>query len=334
MRSPASACTSCRRKATQASRVLALVLDGDLMTNTPLEFLVADADVALSLLYIDPSQPLPATLPAHDVVFVAVSQSERARPVLDAIAVAARAWGTPVVNRPERVPETSRMRAFQVLAGAPGLFIPPTFRLSRESLASACASRQDLVSALAGASLPLIVRPVDSHAGHGLDKVESLAAIAAYVESSDADDFFVSPFVDYRDDDGLYRKYRIVLVDGVAYPGHMGVSSEWMIHYLNAGMTESAAKRAEEERFMAGFRSDFGCRHAAALEAIHDRFGLDYLVVDCAETLNGELLVFEVCTGAVIHSMDPVDLFPYKRPHMRAIFAAFRALLGQRRRAA
>ena len=107
----------------------------------------------------------------------------------------------------------------------------------------------------------------------------------------------------------------------------MGISAHWMIHYLNAGMADSAAKRAEEEAFMRDFDRGFARRHASALQGISERFGLDYLVIDCGETRSGELLVFEVCTGAVVHAMDPVEVFPYKRAHMDRIFAAFRSLL-------
>lgn len=85
---------------------------------------------------------------------------------------------------------------------------------------------------------------------------------------------------------------------------------------------------------MEGFDEDFARRHGAAIEAIDRRLGLDYLVIDCAETAAGELLVFEVDTGAVVHSMDPADLFPYKLPAMRKVFDAFRALLAEKAGAA
>ena len=78
---------------------------------------------------------------------------------------------------------------------------------------------------------------------------------------------------------------------------------------------------------MATFRSDFAARHHAALAAIAARAELDFLVLDCAETPTGELLLFEIDPGAVVHSMDPDDLFPYKRANMALIYAAFRAML-------
>jgi hypothetical protein len=100
-----------------------------------------------------------------------------------------------------------------------------------------------------------------------------------------------------------------------------------MVHYLNAGMTESADKRAEEAYAMANFDSGFARRHAAAFEALHDRLGFDYYSIDCAETRDGRLLVFEADTAAIIHRMDPPDLFPYKQPQMRKVFAAFEQML-------
>jgi hypothetical protein len=95
-------------------------------------------------------------------------------------------------------------------------------------------------------------------------------------------------------------------------------------------MTESAVKREEEARFMAGFDEGFAARHAAALAAIAERVGLDYVAIDCGETPDGRLLVFEVDVAMIVHAMDPPALFPYKAPQMRKVFAAFRAMLGTR----
>jgi hypothetical protein len=309
-------------------RLLALMAPGDLMTNTPLEFLIEGSDVSLRMLYLMKGEPVPRELPAHDALFIAVSQSEGTQPLLDRLA--AVSWNRPPINRPGRIANTSRTRAHVLLAGVPGLAMPMTARASRAELKRIADGTLDVRRVLADGCFPLIVRPVDSHAGRSLAKMDSAAEIDAYLRATEGDAFFISRFIDYSGADGLFRKYRIVFIDGVPYPGHMGVSSHWMIHYLNAGMAESAAKRAEEEAFMRDFDAGFSRRHAAALRGIAERFGLDYLVIDCGETQSGELLMFEVCTGAVVHAMDPVDLFPYKRPHMERIFAAFRAMLMRR----
>jgi hypothetical protein len=36
---------------------------------------------------------------------------------------------------------------------------------------------------------------------------------------------------------------------------------------------------------------------------------------------------FEIDASAIIHAMDPVDIFPYKLPQMRKLFDGFRSLL-------
>lgn len=120
----------------------------------------------------------------------------------------------------------------------------------------------------------------------------------------------------------------MALIDGQPFACHMGVSSHWMIHYVNAGMYEDAAKRAEELAFMEGFAA-FAARHAGTLAAIHQRSKLDYVCIDCAETRDGELLIFEIDHAMVVHAMDPEDLFPYKQVHMRKVKQAFEAYLDR-----
>ena len=51
-------------------RVLALMEPGDLMMNTPLDFLTRSLNIQLDLLYLHPGVPLPDTMPDHDVAYV------------------------------------------------------------------------------------------------------------------------------------------------------------------------------------------------------------------------------------------------------------------------
>jgi glutathione synthase/RimK-type ligase-like ATP-grasp enzyme len=311
-------------------RLLSLMAPGDLTTNAPLAFLLEESDVALDMLYVGAGVAPAPELPEHDVLFVAVGESEATHALLEELKPVIEGWPRPVLNPPGRIMRTSRDGAYALLHDAPGIVMPPSLRIERADLERLGHGDLRLEELLPGAAFPLIVRPVDSHAGHDLAKLDAPQEIAAYLADLAETRFFLSPFMDYRDADGLYRKYRVVLIGGRAYAGHMGISDHWMIHYLNAGMRESAAKRAEEARFMERFEEDFARRHAAAIEAINQRLELDYLVIDCAETESGELLIFEVDTGAIVHSMDPSDLFPYKLPAMRKVFEAFRALLAER----
>jgi hypothetical protein len=175
-----------------------------------------------------------------------------------------------------------------------------------------------------------LIRPIDSHAGHGLKKIDNCNQLAEYLALQDADEFFIAPFIDYRSDDGLYRKYRIAMIDGEPFAAHMATSPNWMVHYLNADMLNNPVNRRSEAEFMGDFDLNFAVKHHSALDEINRRIGLDYYSLDCAETRNGDLLVFEVDSGAVVHSMDSKDLFPYKAPQMTRVFEAFQRMLWDR----
>lgn len=303
-------------------RLLALMQHGDLAANTPLEFLVQDSDIALDMLFLDPHAPFPDTLPEHDLIFVAIGESAASHALLQKIAVHLPHLPAPVINRPERIAHLSRDSVSAMLKDLPGIEIPATLPVRRDQLTDA-----DPLGLLPDGEYPLIIRPLDSHAGQGLEKIDDAAALANYLRGRTEAEFFLSRFIDYRDADGLHRKYRVVIVDGVAYAGHMALSTHWMIHYLNAHMSESAQKREEEAAFMAQFDNGFGARHRDALRAIYRAAGLDYLVIDCAESPSGKLLVFEIDSAAVIHAMDSVEVFPYKQAQAQKVFAAFRSML-------
>jgi glutathione synthase/RimK-type ligase-like ATP-grasp enzyme len=298
-----------------AIRLLALKSPGLLSANTPLEFLFQDSDIDLTMLYVSPDLPVPETLPEHDVLFVAVGYSEKHLATLRFIEQYVARWPRPVLNLPNRISTLSRDMASNLLQSVPGVVVPVTTRVDRTTLESF------------KPEFPIIIRPVDSHAGIGLAKTDNAKSLSQYLAQTPDTEFYVAPFVDYRSKDRQFRKYRVVLIDGRPYAGHMAISDHWVIHYLNGGMEASPAKRLEEEQFFANFDDDFARRHGEALRCIGRRVGLDYLVMDCAETRDGQLLVFEVDNNAVVHAMDPVETFPYKKPQLRKIAAAFREML-------
>ena len=313
----------------QALRLLALMGTGDFMANTPLDFMLEGSDVSLDMVYVGTGLPFPPALPEHDVLIVAVGESDENQPLLRELAEFLKSVPGPVLNRPERVAGLSRDGVCEALAGTPGLIMPPSIRIARGELADIAEGRRSAADWLGDQALPLIVRPVDSHAGRGLERIGEAGELEAYLNEYVQEEFFISPFVDYRGDDGLFRKARVAVIDGRPLAAHMAVSDHWMIHYLNAGMAESAAKREEEAAFMAGFDQGFAARHAQALDAVTRKLGLDYYALDCAETADGRLLIFEADSSMVVHSMDPEDLFPYKKPQMRKVFAAFHDLLAK-----
>jgi glutathione synthase/RimK-type ligase-like ATP-grasp enzyme len=313
-----------------ALRVLAFLAPGDIGTNAPIDFLLQDLDVVLYSLYMIPGQPLPDALPDHDVAIVTADDSDLNHAILRDIGSLLSMWPCAVLNRPDRVARLSREIMYSFLQSVRGLAMPPTVRITRTSLEKIALDAAMLRDISPDMRFPLIIRPVDSHAGRGLAKVGGSSSISTYLAGRKEAEFVISPFIDYRSSDGLFRKYRIIWVDGRSYPCHMGIADDWKVWYYNAGMAASAAKRAEEAEFMTNFHDGFARRHAGALDAIVNEFGLEYMGIDCAETPDGRLLVFEGSISLVAHDMDSPSLYPYKSPQMQKLFASFCEMLKRK----
>ena len=311
-------------------RVLALAAAMDMGGNTPIEFLLENSGIELLTLYVVDGVDLPMPLPDHDVAIVIASDSEECRDALRKIERAAPRWPRPLLNSPQRVGNLDRDKLHRLLSGIAGLDIPSTEVVTRVQLSGLVLPEGSAATFAADWRFPIIIRPRGSHAGVGLAKIDDSAALGCYLLDRPEQEFFVSRFVDYADEDGLFRKYRIVFVDGRAYACHMAIAARWDIWYLNAGMAFSESKQAEEASFMQTFDGAFAARHQRALTAMADRVGLDYFTVDCAENKRGELLIFEADNTAVVHNMDSPDVFPYKAPQMHKIFDAFAAMLYRR----
>ena len=309
-------------------RVLAIVTAGGFMANTPLDFMLDGSNVQLDFLYVTGDGAVPAQVPDHDVAFLAIGESDDNQQVLAAVAPALAGWPRPLINgSPNRIGALTRDGVCAMFAGSGRIISPVTSRLERRAVEQIAAGAADLKDHLPDAMFPIIVRPVDSHAGQGLEKIDEVAGLQPYLAQQSCDEFYLSAFYDYSGPDGLFRKARIAFISGAPFVSHLAISSRWMVHYLNADMAERPERRAEEAAFMADFDDTFAVRHAAAFAELQEAFGLDYFAIDCGETRDGRLLLFEADVAMIVHAMDSGTLYPYKKPAMRRLFNAFQSML-------
>ncbi len=299
-------------------RVLALSRIARWEANVPLELVVDESRVALSRLYLDGSEPLDdvlARVPPHDVLFNAIAESDEAQPALALAGALAAALGERAVNPPAAVAALSRDGVAARFAKAATVVAPAVRRVDRSAMDEA------VVAA------PVVIRPVGSQAGIGLERVETVDALVAYLDRERAPAYYVMPFVDYRNADGFFRKYRVVFVGGAPYACHLAISPRWMIHYYNAAMSEHAWMRDEEAAFIADLGAVFHGPLAGALREIAAAIPLEYFGIDCAIASDGRLLLFEADAAMLVHGSDPADLYPYKRAGFERIASALTALL-------
>ncbi len=297
--------------------LLVLCAPGPYTANTPADLLFDARRVTLHRWYVDPSGTVPP-LPPHDAVFTAIGESDRAVAHLAAAERFTSASRRPVLNRPDRIRRLGRVPLAETFAHARHARVVTTTRIARERYAAE------------GFPTPHIVRPVDSHGGHGLERIEDDAQRAAYLAATPADVLYVAPFVDYRSEDGFFRKYRILFVDGEPFAFHLAISPNWMVHYYNAPMAENRWMRDEEHAFLARIGDVFRDELHDALRETAELLALDYAGIDCAIDRDGKLLIFEADNALIVHLLDDPALFGYKHVYVPRIYEALDAMVRRR----
>lgn len=276
----------------------------------PIQHLLPKSRYRLIEWFIDHAAASEPALPPHDVVFNAIGEADLMPPVASTVARVLEA-GRPVFNPPAAVARTGRAALPDLLAGIEGVVVPPVVRCTA-------------LLPPEGIAFPLLIRPIGSHGGQGLCRVETEQALEQAARSYC--EVHVSGFIDYRSADGFYRKYRMIFVDRIAYPYHLAIGPDWMVHYWTAGMETDPARRAEEARFLADPAGAIGHPALAAISAIARRLDLDYAGIDFSLLPDGRVLVFEANAAMLVHpEHDPV--LAYRNPHVQRILDAFADML-------
>ena len=301
--------------------VLCLCAPGDWQTNIPVDFLFDRETTTVHKLYlVDEQRTITDLAPAYDVIWNTIAESPQAVQYLAFANHFMHAQHKPALNAPAHVIGTARPLLERTLANTAARVAPV-----------AIVDRETLRNAALPFAYPMIARPLGSHAGHGLERLDSAQSCEAYTIAHPADRYFVSPFIDYASADGYFRKYRLVFVDGVPYPVHLAISPNWMIHYYNAPMADHQWMRDEEAAFLEDPRGAFDPTRFATLVQIGSAVGLEYFGIDCAIDREGNVLVFEADAAMLVHTSDPVDLYPYKQRFVPRIYRAVELMIDRRK---
>jgi tetratricopeptide (TPR) repeat protein len=301
-----------------------LILSTTESGNTPDRYLIPPADYTRLLWFVEyASERQMAELPPYDVAFNAIGDEDLAGPTAANAARFAQLSARRLLNPPDKIAATRRDRSGALFADVDGLVTPKTVRVEGADVATLgvreAARREGLVDAF-------LVRPIGSHGGKGLQLVGARAPDAA---PTPAHAYYLTDFIDFADDAGLYRKYRMIFVEGQPIPYHLAIGERWMVHYESARMDLHPDRLAEEVRFLADPAAALGPVAYAAIEGVGRAMGLDYAGADFTLLPDGRALLFEANATMLVHPEADDSPFAHKNPAIAKIFAAFREMLAR-----
>jgi len=246
-----------------------------------------------------------------DVVFNAVADADCASALSLRLALFTQSCGRPVLNPPERVALTARDAAASLFAETPDLVVPQV-RRAQESL--------DCAGLAPGEWL---LRPVGAHGGEGLERL-ALEDVGGRLNGRP---YYLTRFHDFRSPDGYYRKYRMIFIDRVAFPYHLAIHNDWLVHYQSSLTPGRVDFREEERRFLDTPRAVLGDAAYEAIAEIGRRLDLDFAGVDFAVLPDGRALLFEANATMFVHDEPQGGPLGFKNRYVRRILEAFQARL-------
>ena len=224
------------------------------------------------------------------VIFNEISDADTHQQSLSRCMAFCKQQGVPVINKPEAIINTRRDQVAEVLSDIEGLTLPKTVRFIPKTPTDV---REQYEANFSGS---VLLRQAGLHGGTTLTRIDSVDEVeqALYAFALDGRPYYMSAFEDYSDEQGLYRKYRVVVVDGTPYLRHMLVDEHWMVHRTARQFMAKHPELIEEERHLVtNFHKELAPKISHLTEQIAEKLKLDYFGIDCHIDKNGNMLVFE-----------------------------------------
>jgi tetratricopeptide (TPR) repeat protein len=305
----------------------AVFLDTPMGGSTPVNYLAGRAsyDRHFYCVIPDGAEDIDLLRAKADVVFNMISNPDDGAETLVLARDLVERLGRPTINHPRSIMHTDRESIAASFAEIPNCVTPKTVRAAGSIVLEAALNKE-----FAGFRLPLLVRVAGPHGGDDFGKFDNWDDIAKFVSENPEANYYGIEYIDYRSNDGLFRKYRVIFIDGEILPYHLAIHDDWKVHHFRTDMANHAWMRAEEESFLENIGGVFGEAHQEAFRAMAKATGLDYGGIDCGVGRDGRIVVFEANASMLVHDESDA-VFAYKNPYIAKIKDAFDAMLSRRR---
>jgi tetratricopeptide (TPR) repeat protein len=303
-----------------------LVLGSALEGNIPWRFLI-DSNVfqttIIAVEYFDTQLPLPL----HQLIINAIGDADLCQNGLEIANQLIKKSQAPIINRPDAVLQTGRLMNAQRLGILLGVVAPRMALVSKTDIISGQALE---MLADKEFTFPLLLRSPGFQGGNYFVCVDGPNELNSAVEELPGESQLAIEFIDSRSEDRLFRKYRVMSINGSFYPIHLAISAHWKVHYVTSDMSNNAKYRNEEDAFLNDFSTFLGSTAITVLERISQALGLDYCGIDFGMDKNGNILLYEANSTMVFNPPTHEKQWDYKRAAIENALAATKRMFLER----
>lgn len=272
------------------------------------DFLLDDATFLVHELVVDYAPPH-LQFPEHAFVFNAIADADRCMDALHRASEIVRGLKTRIVNDPDAVMRTSRVGNAARLAIIEGVRTAKIVTIDR--------------NAAAPFGFPFLLRVPGHHTGRYFVRVDGAAELDAALRDLPGKDLLAIEYVETRSNDGLLRKYRMMIARGNLLPVHMAISRDWNVHYMHSLTPGNDRFEEKERRFLEDPETAIGSRAMDSLRRVAATLQLDYGGIDFGIMPDGRVAVFEANASMILL---PAEADPYAGAHRHAAARVFAAL--------
>ncbi|MEM6971214.1 MAG: hypothetical protein AAF577_00295 [Pseudomonadota bacterium] len=234
----------------------------------------------------------------------------------------------PVLNRPELVAKTSRLGLSDLLVGIDGVRVPKTMLGRNDGVDIRLLARR--IARQIG--LPVIIRTVSDHRGLNMTLCGTVEAVERALARLVGRRFYAIEYAETRVTTDLWRKFRVVFIDGQIIGQRLDFGRSWNVHDASwLKIAKGLPKLMKDEmRYIGGIADYLGTSIMKTMQVIRDRVGLEYFGMDYSFDRQGRLVVFELNPAMRAipgdAQMQATEL-EYSAESRRAIREAFGAML-------
>jgi len=233
----------------------------------------------------------------------------------------------PVINTPAATKHATREGNSLRFANAERFTFPHTLRISHE--ADADATRDRILKQL---SLPIILRPLHTHSGHGVSLLQDEKELSEILTLHPLSDFYAIAYHDCQSEDGLFRRYRLACVDGKLRPCGMHVGSDWNVHGEGRDTVDWVGLGLDKEEiaFHEAPETVLGGPPEEVFREITDTIDLDIYGIDFGFRREGGLIVYEINAAMGLSLAGARMGAGYRAPYKTEVIRSIEACLFNR----